>query len=199
MANLNDILRVAVRMGGNTDQDIMNIWTVKLVTLVDGDDEDVADDIVQRIGVLYQDLEDAISSDQYSKDISIQNITSGQVLGTHEWTTPFLGAAGGDSMPPQTSLFSYFRTGYSRRIGRKFWGILTETLQDAGLSVPAVATTMATFLVHWIISWVGAVTGNTYEWGVYNENKIPDFVPFQEAVSVGRLMTQRRRRPTVGS
>ena len=194
-----DVYRVAVRMGGAKDQDIMNIWHIQLTNLVSGVDDDIVDDILERVSYAYQDLEPALSNDQYDKDISIQNVTTGQVHGSHLWQTPFVGTTGGDSLPPQSSLFSYFRTGFPRRIGRKFWGLMAELSQDQGLAASAVAVTMATFLAHFIITFVGITTGNTYAWGVYNENMSPQFAPFREAVGSGRLMTQRRRRPTVGS
>ena len=102
-------------------------------------------------------------------------------------------------MPPQSSLYSYFRTGFSRRIARKFWGVVNESLQDSGLTIPIVATQMATFIANFISNWLGGSTGNTYDYGIYNQGKAPQYLPLTEALTVGRLMTQRRRRPGVGA
>ena len=199
MAQAGDIYRVALRMFGPANQDIMNIWHVELKTYVAGDDAAVADELNVRLCNAYQDLESSIATTQTSNDLSIVNVTTGAVLGSFAWSTAFGGVASGDELPPQTSLYSYFRTGFSRRIARKFWGVCSETLQDSGLTVPAVATAMATFLANFVVSWVGGTTGNTYEFGIYNDAKSPQFLPLTEAIVVGRLMTQRRRRPTVGS
>jgi len=186
-------------MQGPASQDIINVHHITITNYVGGDDATVAQELVDRLSTIYQDLEPAISSSQVSNDMSVQNVTTGAVLGSFQWSTAFAGSATGDELPPQTSLFSYFRTGVSRRIGRKFWGVLSETLQDSGLTVASVATAMATFLAHFVAGWLAGGTGNTYDFGVYNASKSPQFLPFTEAIHVGRLMVQKRRRPQVGS
>lgn len=193
-----DVYRVAVRMRGPDNQDIINVFHCKNTLLVDPDDDDIISDIVTEISNNYQALEIVLSDEQQSVDMSIQNVTQNTVLGTHEWTTAFIGDNSGDSIPPQASLFSYFRTGISRRVGRKFWGIVSETKQDGGLMVAIVASQMATFLAQWLGEFIGA-SGNGYLWGVYNDNLVPAFADYVEAVVSGRIMSQRRRRPTIGS
>lgn len=192
-------LRVVARMQGTQSQDIINVWHTRCTTLVDGTPEDVVDDIAAKLSSNYQLLKSVIAQTQVSQDLSVVNVSNGEVYGTHAWTTPFAGTATGEELPPQMSLFSYFRTGYSRRVGRKFWGITAEALADAGLTVASVATTMGTFLASWLGPWTGSVTGNTYYWGVYNPNFVLQFLDFTEALYTSRMMVQRRRRPQVGS
>ena len=199
MAANGDIYRVAARMVGPDGQDIINVWHIRLSTYVAGDDQDVADEVVFRISTNYQLLEPAITEDQTSVDMSIQNLTTNAVLGSFAWGPAFQGNGTGDNAPPQASPFSYFRTGIARRVGRKFWGIITEALSAEGYTQGAASTALITFIAAWLSGFTGGTTGNFYEFGVYNENKSPAFAPFTEAVHRGRLMTQRRRRPEVGS
>lgn len=199
MAAQGDIYRVAVRMYGTANQDFINVYHVQLGTYVTGDDEDVALELVTDITDAYQDWEPSISPLQLSNDISIVNLTTSAVLGTWEWTTTFQGTGSGDPVPPQSSVFCYMRTGVSRRIGRKFMGVTTESLQSNGLAAAAIYTSATAFLAKMIADFVGGTTGNTYQYGIYNDEKSPTFLQFLEGVVVGRLMTQKRRRPTVGS
>lgn len=198
MAALNDVFRLAMRMQGPSGQDIINVWHAKISNYVGGTDADVAQELVDYACTHYQDLEDAITNQQTSVDISVQNLTTGAVLGTFSWSTAFAGTLTGDTLPPQTSLYSYFRTGLSRRIGRKFLGIVNEAVNDNGL-VSSLVTIVSTFIANWIGTDVGVGTGNSYVWGVFNDNLLPAFAQFVEAVWQARLKTQRRRLPNVGS
>jgi len=198
MAALNDVYRVAARMIGPSGQDIMNVWYAQIANYVTGDDDDVAGELAAFLATHYQDLEAAITNQQTSVEISVQNMTTGAVLGTQAWIPVFAGDLTGDTLPPQTSLYSYFRTGISRRVGRKFWGIVNEAVNDNGLVVSLV-TVVSTFIAHWLGIDVGVGTGNSYVWGVYNDNLVPAFAQFVEAVWQARLRTQRRRSPGIGS
>jgi len=198
MAAVNDVYRVAMRMLGPSGQDFMNVFHAQISNYVTGTDDDVADELAFIAATHYQDLEDAISNTQTSVDISVQNVTTGAVLGTRSWSPAFAGTLTGDKMPPQTSLYSYFRTGLSKRIGRKFWGVVNEASQDNGLA-SALVTIVSTFIAHWLGIDTGATTGNSYIWGIYNDNLAPAFAQFIEAVWQARLRTQRRRLPGIGS
>lgn len=199
MAAQFNVYRVAARMAGAQGQDIINVWHVQIANYITGTDADVAQELVDTISAAYLLLKPAASDDQASVDMSVQNVTTGTVQGTFQWTSPFVGTLTGDNLPQQDSLFAFFRTGISRRLGRKFFGIITEASQATGTLIPAIATAMATFLAQFIGSFVGATTGNTYFFGVYNANKIPVFVNFTEAIFNTLIMTQRRRRFGIGS
>lgn len=199
MAAQNNVYRVAARMAGAQGQDIINVWHVVLANYVTGNDNDVAQELVDTISAAYLALKPAASDDQASVDMSVQNVTTGAVQGTFQWTSPFVGQLTGDNLPQQDSLFAFFRTGVSRRIGRKFLGIVTEASQATGTLIPSIATTMATFLAQFIGTFVGSTTGNTYLFGVWNPNKLPVFLAFTEAIFNTLIMTQRRRRFGIGS
>lgn len=198
MAAANDVFRIAVRMLGPSGQDIINVFHALVYNYVTGTDADCAEELAALIAGYYQDLEPCITTEQTGVDMSVQNVTTGTVQGTFGFSPAFAGDLTGDTMPPQASLYSYFRTGISRRIGKKFWGIINEASQDNGLAGGLVAT-IGTFLAYWLGSPTGAITGNTYKWGVYNDNLTPSFAQFTEAVAQSRQRTQKRRLPGIGS
>lgn len=155
MAAQGEVFRIAARMQGTQGQDIINVWHAQIETYVTGSDLDVADELVIALSVNYSDLEDAITDEQSGIDISVQNVTQGTVQGTQSWNPSFDGTLTGDTMPPQTSLYAFFRTGLARRLGRKFFGIVNEASQDGGLVTGVISTIMNTFLAHWIGDEVG--------------------------------------------
>lgn len=199
MAALNDVFRIAARMFGPANQDFINVWHVQITGYVTGTDAVVAQELVDELSLLYQPLEAIVSNTQTDNDMSVVNVTTSAVLGSFGWTSVLNPAGTGDRLPPQSSAFGYFRTGISRRIGRKFWGVVPEATQDNGLLGVTTFNNLVTLMAGFVGTVVGGTTGNSYKFGVYNDNLIPQFLPFTEAVAQGRLMTQRRRRPTVGS
>jgi hypothetical protein len=199
MANLNDVFRVAVRMIGPSSQDIINVWHCKLISLTSGIDADVVADIVSEISTNYQDLEAAIPNTQTGQEISVQNVTTGQVFGAQAFSPAMNGALTGDTVPATSSSYCYFRTGVPRRVGKKFWGIVTEGHQNNGVVTSTITTALATLAANFIGAWTGGTTGNGYNWGTYNSNLAETFAPFIEAVVAAVQHTQRRRRLGIGS
>lgn len=198
MAAQGDVFRLAARMRLSGTADAINVWHCRISDYVAGSDAVVAQEMVDRLSTGYQLIDQDLSG-MASADISVQNVTTGAVLGTFAWN-PVMGAGtGGDATPPQTSLFAYFRTGISRRIGRKFVGMIAESAQNNGTVIGSVVTALGNFAAFFIVIWVGATTSNEYEWGVYNGSKSPVFLRFVEAVVRNVLMTQRRRRYGVGA
>lgn len=199
MALVNDVLRVAVRMIGPSNQDIMNVWHVQLTNLVSGVDDDVVADIVSEISAVYAGLEPAVTNLQTGQDISVQNITQGLVFGAEAFNPSFDGTLTGDTAPPTTSIYSYFRTGIPRRVGRKFWGIVTEGHQNNGVITGTITNLLTLLGANFIGGFTGTTTGNTYLYGTYNENKSPQFAPFTQGVTAAVLRVQRRRQIGHGS
>lgn len=199
MAAQGDVFRVAVRMTGGYGQDLMNVWHVSITNYSGGTDYDCAEEMVLDLANAYQDFEPTASDDQLSVDMSVQNVTTGTVQGTFAWPVAFAGTATGDNLPSQDSIFCFFRTGVSRRLGRKFLGLVKESLQGNGFTGASVATAVGNFVANFLLSFVGGTTGNTYTYGIYNENKTPQFLAFTEGIHNSNIKTQRRRNAYIGS
>lgn len=198
--SLNDIIRVAVRMSGPDGQDIINVWHLLVSTLSGGDNDDVLADIATIVQTIYDHVKPAITGNQSDRDISAQNLNNSELLGTTSWDASWQGTATGDELPATVSPFSLFRTGLSRRLGKKYWGVTTEAVQtDGAITLSAAQTGLANAIAAVIGGFTGGTTSNVYVVGTYNENLTPAFVPFNEAVYRGNLRQQRRRYPGVGS
>jgi hypothetical protein len=185
-----------MRLSGTAD--VINVWHAQITGYMGGSDAQVAQELVDEISTNYQLIDQDIAGTA-SVDMSVVNVTTGAVLGSMAWN-PVLGAgSSGDQVPPQASMFCYFRTGFSRRIGRKFVGTVNEASQNNGIISAGVITALGNFAAAFLGPIVGATTGNTYRFGVYNPNKSPTFLMFVEYVVRNYLATQRRRRFGVGS
>lgn len=198
--SVGDILRIAVRMSGPDGQDIINVYHALVELLADGDNDNVLADWAALIQTIYNALAAAVSSDQDGRDISVLNLTNGEVLGTTAFPSGWQGTATGETLPATVSLYSLFRTGLSRRIGKKYWGITTEGVQaDGAVTLSGAITALTNTIAMIITTKTGATTTNEYHIGTYNESLAPQFVKFNEAVYRGNLRTQRRRYLGVGS
>ena len=199
------IFRVAARMFGPDNQDIMNVFYFQNEFTTSMTDEDFVNDLVHEVTVLFHTLEGGMSSKYVPADISIDQVgvETGRIvvernLGAFPWGPEFDPDASTDPLPSGVALLVRFTTFGVRTIGRKFLAGWHEGMNnsngDFGSTAVGYASAFANILMDAIL-----LEGTNYVRAVVYSKRSTMWVGFLSAVISAIPAYQRRRRSGVGS
>jgi hypothetical protein len=89
--------------------------------------------LAEWIETVYAGLASVLSEHTTFESINILLLATDEALGDFAWPTLTIGGATGDQLPAADCCLSLQRTGFSRHVGRKYWGPFSEANQNDGL------------------------------------------------------------------
>lgn len=200
-----DVVRVAARQQFASGQDLVNVWHFVAEFADPQQDQDVVDEVLAALDIIYSQLNGMISNTVLPVDVKIDLVEwiGGEekvvrTLGTHSWVGTWYDPTGsGDVLPPGAAALLKNRTLYGKVYGRKFFGGFTETSQNDGSLTSAAMTAMALAAVEVLEARVISA-GNTL-YSCIMSTKFASAMRFTESVATAIIAYQRRRRPGTGS
>lgn len=140
-----NILRVGVRWLFNASDEQVNIWWLRLETGSPVADIDLSAGITEYLETQYGLVLSRVSSNVQHFDTTIRNMTVGYDL-TPMGRDPNLdGQDGTDMLPSDDAALIVWRTGVSRRLGRKYLPTLTKAQLSGGRWTTAAMGDFASF------------------------------------------------------
>lgn len=137
------IARVTAELTFGTDDDVQNTWHMVKVSGASSDTAVILA-IQEYLSALYAIINPNISNFILYNFIDIFFITGAQALGKFAWLGLVNGGNITEPIAPGVSLLTLARTGISKRIGKKYFGVMTEGDQvGARWNAGAVANALA--------------------------------------------------------
>jgi len=161
-------------------------------------DADAMDDLAEFLDDAYADIISRQCNETTYVDLDGYNVTGDNPMPETSWPTRTAGTAASEPLPTGSAGLITFRTGFSRRNGRKFLGVFSEgCVSSSGLWTTATQTALAAFGANFLSGFTGGTSGENWMPGVYS--KLGTLMPIIEAVASGIPAYQRRRRIGTGS
>jgi len=193
----NDVVRIDVIGDFTGTEDLVNSYQFQHTSGTSISDADFLTDWVALLRALYDAIKALWNANVIWRRIRAQNITTGALVGEQSFSSDVVGSGAGTFMAIQNSGLISFKTSIPRVVTRKYFP-LHNTQYDATSKVVAGAVTLLnTFGSALLVTQTG-VSGHTYRYG-FKSPKTGNFeLPLSRVVSP-TVVTQRRRRPGVGS
>lgn len=128
-ANIAVVTAKLVQTGN--DQDVQNTYVISSFSGPTDDASAIAD-ISEWLEAIYTPIQGQISTLVAFSAININNISRSEVTGDLSWPNLVAGTNAGDILPSGVAALCLQRTGVSRRVGRKYYGVFTEAALAAG-------------------------------------------------------------------
>lgn len=132
---------VTVKMSSQSDDAVQNVFVIKR-TGGPTDEPAVRAAIIEWIESIYTELLGVISEEASFNAVNIYHTVGDESTGDHPFATLTAGGATGDQLPPGVALLASFLTGIGRRVGRKYFGPLSEAAQDNGIWTAGTLTAL---------------------------------------------------------
>jgi len=190
-----DVFRVTAGLRGPDGQTIQNVFHFAKVSGADTDDLDAMEDFAEILDELYVSLEDFFPDTVTADEISFFDVTNHVPLPSLGWPTFTGGAVAVEAEPPACSALVVFRTGQSRRLGRKFFGPLQDGATTGG-ELEAGSLVQLASAAGALLGLLSGESGHTYYAGIVST--LGGFFRFIEAVARPIIAYQRRRKQGVG-
>lgn len=165
--SLGDVFRVTAKMTMYTAYDVQNVFYFR-----NDNGDPLADSAVIQTAQEVMEAIYTFTLPYLSASLSFDTInvfipTGNQALGDVTWPTLTQGGDAADPLAPGVALLSLGRTGISRSVGRKYWGVSTEAhMIGAQFSATAVAGMNLAAQQAWgsfVTSFGAAITGVVYD------------------------------------
>jgi len=192
---IGDVFRVTAGLFGPNGQVIQNVYHFAKVSGADTDDQDAMDDMAEILDELYTDLSAYFPTTVTAGEISFFDVTNNNPLPSMSWPTFTAGTGSGEPEPPACSALVVFRTGVNRKLGRKFFGPLSDGVTDGGEIEGGSLTQLAASAAA-LVGLLSGDSGHTYWAGIVGT--LGGFFRFIEAVARPVIAYQRRRKQGVG-
>lgn len=144
---------------------------------------------------IYTDVGELISTGWTADTIELQNYSSGDWVTFDELSTSYAGTATGEDLPNAVSMVLIGKAAGLRHVGRKFFGPITEMVNEGNVIAPAVMIVLGAVLLDYITPFTG-IGGGTITPGIVDKNGV--FRAFVGGVVSSLLGSMRRRKPGVG-
>lgn len=192
-----DIIRTAVEQKFLGDTDIINTFFCRVDTLGTGGDTGCIEAIAEILDTAYSAIEDYFQLATTLEDVKFQNITKAELLGSGTFINYVGGADTGQSMNPQACILTVFPTNLPKVQGRKYFGVMGESINSAGGLV--AGTTLAfDSAFEFMIDITAEINGWQFRFGAYRRSD-GRFTPFINIRTIPNVRTQRRRTQGFGS
>lgn len=195
-ASQNDVVRITAVMEIPIVGVIENVYHVRITSAGPIDDTDLQDAAAEFLEDIYTEINSRISDEQLYNSINIFNYTNQQVFGSISWPSLTAGLNTGDLLAPGVSALAIGRTGVSRRVGRKYFGVFTEDSITDGFFSAATIVDIAD-AAEIAYGPYTATNGVEFEGGVYDRVNII-FRTILDVTATGNPAYQRRRRQGTG-
>lgn len=133
----NTMARVTAKLTSAGGEAVQNVFHVRLTTS-DAPNAGAAVALGEWLEDVYTNLLSYLSEEMTFQSYNILLLATSEALGDYAWPTLTTGGATGDQLPASNCCLSLFKTGYSRIVGRKYWGPFSEAGQDNGIWIQAV-------------------------------------------------------------
>ena len=143
MALLNgEVARVTASFLYKGSDVIQNTWHLVKVSGANAN-SDIALAAREHMTVIYNAMQSIISEEMTYDYVDVFLLPTAEALGQFAWITLTVGGATGDVTAPGVSLLSLARTGISRRVGKKYFGAMSESAITDGVWTGAAVTAVA--------------------------------------------------------
>jgi hypothetical protein len=190
--NPGNIIKVTARMSIDGTSAIENVFTYKWDALIPADDGLVMTHVAAYLEDMYSLIAPSMSNRVSFTDVEGFNHTQDRPMPATNWPSLTLGGSSIDIMPFANAALTYFRTGLSRLIGRKFWGGLTEGSFQAGLVDNVMLGILTNIIGAVLTPNTSLVDGGTLISGLLAKSGV--FHAFTDGTATSNPATQRRRR-----
>jgi hypothetical protein len=130
---------------------LVNSYQYQVNTATPIDEADLLDDVKDLFQALYTIIKGLTNVYTVWRRVRVSNVTTGEVYGEVDFSTPISGTASGDTSPAGVCALIYGRTSQPRVQLRKYLGVLAEVLTDnngtLGSAARTILTNTAAFLV----------------------------------------------------
>ena len=192
-----DVIRVTAVLKRATVDDVMNVFYARLVAGGGASQSALRGDLAAWMEDVYDGLQPGIVDDVTFDEIQLFNMTDGTPEPTESWPTLTVGGSTGDPLPEGVAALVIARTGLSRVIGKKYFGLFSEAAATDGLWTAPTMALFATAGADWITPFTGASLA-TWDPVVWRRVAMTH-AAFTEAVTTNVPAYQRRRKRGVGS
>lgn len=189
---VNDILRVTAVLRTSDQVTINNVYHTRILTMGNGDDSVVADDVAAWLDFAYTEVIGLLPTGVSFIEVTTFNVTKDSPLPTASWPTLTAGTGGGDITPEGVAALIIFRTAVAHVIGRKFIGTLAEADTTNALLTAGALTDLAQFAAALLPSFNNPIEANTYRMGILG--KTGALHAITSAIVAALPAYQRRRR-----
>jgi hypothetical protein len=192
--NAGDVIRATAKLLSDTGDSVQNVFHFQAGAAISADNDGI-DDITAFLDAAYDHIDTDLHQALDFDSINLFNVDQNKSYGDVAWPSLTVCSGAGERYAPGVSLLVSLRTGYSRKLGRKYLGFYGEGKLSSGLFASSVLTNAASFASELLSAFVGGTSGESWTPGI--PTKEGGFLGFTEAVVNGNPAYQRRRR--VGS
>jgi hypothetical protein len=201
-----DILNISARFKTSAGNDIMNVFNLLHASGSTTSDAQIMDMVEDWLDSMYSPLASALWSDMdpYDFKVDVVELQSGKfetvhAVGTRSWVLTTNPSGATDSMAPGCCAVVNFRSTRPKSFGRKFLGIMQESVQNGGVLVGSFLTQLGTFAAQMLAGEVAGGTGAIFAAVIKSTLSPTGYWELTEAVVSDIVGYQRRRRQGTGS
>lgn len=190
---LNDVIEVTAKLTFKNVAAVRNVYHLKCTEAATGTDAAIVEDTAKYISQMYGTIESLLSNDLKPQTVHVVNLTQRRFMGEVPWTSDFTGGTStANSYALGVAIVVRLLTGLMGVQGRKFIGVLTETIiDDDALISNAALLTMADFALM-LLQRVEYTPGYA-SFGVWNRIKATFQVVADVAISAVPGYQRRRK------
>ncbi len=195
--NLGDIMEASVVHTYADVGDVTNVFQFQKTDIPAQTDQQAIDDILQILESIYTIIAASITVLQVLKEVRLRKVNTNEVFGGFPMPTYAGGTSVNDSLAPGVAALTYFSTGQSRVVLKKYWGVFNEQVStSAGKPGTGIQADLASIVTLLLTPQAGA--NGIWQYGHYKP-LITTFVEPTGGVVSELWAYQRRRKRGVGS
>lgn len=192
-----DVLEIVVEGDFQNSEQLLNIYQMQAFQASPITDDEALTDLVDFFRALYDAAKALWTAFVVFRRIRVTNLTTGLVTGEAAFSSPVIGTASGDPLPPGVAALVNFTTAVPNVQLRKFLPAPAESAGGTdGQWNSTTITALTVFGATMLIDYVGTFGGFRYG---YLSPKTSSFVLPNGAIIPDEPAYQRRRKRGVGS
>jgi hypothetical protein len=199
------IIRASARFRDNQGSDCVNVYTFQMDCTDPQDEIDVFNSVDAYLTTVYDEFDQSMDDDAEPYDLKVDVIefqggdwVVTQNVGFGSWGSGITPTGVSDPLPPGSAVLGKLYTGLGKHTGKKFFGVLTESILDTdGNATDAQVTNVLAGLVKLVTPYV-ITAGNRIVSVVLDQATGVARQVLEAAVS-DVIAYQRRRRPGTGN
>lgn len=194
-----NIIKVTCKHKYDNVDDIINTFHFRVSTVpTPNTDANLLEDISNIMAGAFSELQPYLVNNVTAEVIQVYNVTLDGPIGVTSWGTAHTGgSATGEAMPQHDAALALLNTAVKRRIGRLYFGVMSEASQNDGRWSGALTSAIGTMLND-LNSSPTAAHGTVLEYGVYSR-KDGAFSGITTIRIQPVVATMRTRKPGRGS
>jgi hypothetical protein len=189
--NAGDVIRATAKLLSDTGDSIQNVFHFKAGAYIAADNDGISD-ITAFLDALYDNIDTDLHLGMDFDSINLFNVDQDKSYGDIGWPSLTSCTGSGERYAPGVCLLVSLRTGYSRKLGRKYLGFFGEGKLSSGIFAGSVVTNALAFAADLLGSFTGGTSGESWLPGI--PTKEGGFLGFTEGLVNTNPAYQRRRR-----